>query len=517
MDMNVSINNRFQEWLRRYAQVHPDKEFIYSISQEKSVTYGEADQVCRQIGQFLRQRGFVANDRVAIMSNNSIEHLLTYVGAMEYGATACTIHVEMNSLHINEIIDTVKPKIILFEEDAELDLSSINDVEKLPLGLVGEAAAHTFFGQVGEINAEAIEIPVNIPEDIASIFYTSGTSSKPKGVMCNFADLIDNTLAVVEGFDLCQDDRILDFRSFNWMSAQVLSVLAPLSVGATLLLARKFSSSHFFNWIKEHQATIAAGNPTTINMLFNRPADIKGPDIPHLRYITSSSAPLLIQDWQQFETLYEVKVCQGYGASEVGWISASNEICYKRGSVGKPLAYQNLIIVDDDGVQLPANDIGYVELGPSAETEFKYLGADGEQQVAAKGRINTGDMGYIDKDGYLFISGRRKDLIIRGGINISPLEIENVILTLPGIVEAATFGIEDKIYGEAIVAAVVLQDQSTLSPEDVINHCQQNLSTVKIPERVDIVEQLPKTDRGKLDRRSLKELWSQNQTLKSSI
>ena len=513
MDMNVSINNRFQEWLRHYAESQPEEEFIYSIDQEKSVTYGEADLVCRQVGQFLKQRGFVANDRIALMSNNSIEHLLTYIGVMAYGATACTIHVEMNALYIDEIIATVKPKIILFEEAAGLDLSSINDVEKLPLGQIGEAAVDTFFGVVSEMSTGSIEIPVNIPADIASIFYTSGTSSTPKGVMCNFSDLVDNTLAVVEGFDLSDADRVLDFRSFNWMSAQVLSVLAPLSVGATLLLARKFSASRFFNWIKDHQATIAAGNPTTISMLINRPSEIRGGDIPHLRYITSSSAPLLIQDWQNFEALYDVKVCQGYGASEVGWISASNENCRKQGSVGKPLAYQNLKVVDDDGEPLPAPSIGFIELGPSQETEFKYLDENGDKHISAKGRVKTGDMGYYDEEGYLFISGRQKDLIIRGGINISPLEIENVISGLPGIAEVAAFGIEDKIYGEGVAAVVVLQDQCDLSVEDVINHCQQNLSAVKIPERVNITEQLPKTDRGKLDRKSLKELWSQNQTL----
>ena len=508
MDMNVSINNRFQEWLRRHAEVNPEKEFIYSIDQEKSVTFGEADMVCRQIGQFLKQRGFVANDRIALMSNNSIEHLLTYIGVMAYGATACTIHVEMNALYIDDIMTTVKPRIILFEEGAGLDLSSIDDIEKLPLGQIGEVAANTFFGAVSEMAAETIEIPVNLSEDIASIFYTSGTSSKPKGVMCNFSDLFDNTAAVVEGFDLSSDDRILDFRSFNWMLAQVLSALAPLSVGATLLLARKISSSRFFSWVKEYKATLTAGNPTTINMLINRPSEISAADIPHLRYIISSSAPLLVQDWQKFEALYEVKVCQGYGASEVGWIAASNENCRKRGSVGKPLAYQNLTIVDDDGKSLPVLDIGYIELGPSNETEFKYLGADGEKLISAKGRVKTGDMGYYDEEGYLFISGRQKDLIIRGGVNISPSEIENVILKLPGITEVAAFGVADEIYGEAVVVVVTLQDQSTLSPEDVINHCQKNLSQVKIPERVNIIDNLPKTDRGKLDRKSLKELWS---------
>ena len=509
MDMSVGINNRFQEWLKSHALVHPDKTFIVGIDQDKSVTYGEAYRTCCQIGHFLKNKGFAANDRVALMSNNSIEHLLTYIGVMAYGATICTIHVEMNALYIDEIIPSIQPKIILFEEAADLDLSSVGDIETLPLGEFGGTRENSFFGLLSQNTPENFQNSINAPDDIASIFYTSGTSSKPKGVMYSFADLVENTEAVASGFDLSEEDRILDFRSFNWMSAQVLSALAPLSVGATLLLARKFSSSRFFDWIKEHKATIAAGNPTTINMLINRPSEITGRDIPHLRYITSSSAPLLMQDWQKFEALYDIELAQGYGASETGWISASHENCRKRGSVGKPLGYQNLTIVDDDSAQLPANEIGQIELGPRADTEFKYLDINGEKHVTATGRVKTGDMGYLDEKGFLYISGRRKDLIIRGGVNISPLEIEDAILEMPGIAEVAAIGIEDKIYGEGVAALVVLQQQCSIMPEDVINHCKQKLSEVKIPATVRILSSLPKTDRGKLDRKSLKELWSE--------
>jgi acyl-CoA synthetase (AMP-forming)/AMP-acid ligase II len=164
--------------------------------------------------------------------------------------------------------------------------------------------------------------------------------------------------------------------------------------------------------------------------------------------------------------------------------------------------------VNDAGETLPANDIGDIELGPRAESEFKYLGENGKKAVMATGRVKTGDMGFLDEAGYLYISGRQKDLIIRGGINISPLEIENVLLELSGIVEAAALGIEDKIYGEGVVALTVLQDGSSLSPTTIISHCQQNLSAVKIPTSIKIVDNLPKTARGKLDRKSLKELWS---------
>ncbi|MBT4589920.1 MAG: acyl--CoA ligase [Rhodospirillaceae bacterium] len=511
--MNVGIQNRFQEWLKSQALVHPEKTFIRSVDldADRSITYRAAYESSCRIGQYLKSKDFQANDRVALMSNNSIEHLLVYIGVMAYGATVCTIHVEMNALYIDEIISSVKPKVILFEEAAGLDLSSINDIEKLPLGQFDKANESTFYGTLSNFDGEHAGLAVNSADDIASIFYTSGTSSKPKGVMYSFGDLTQNAEEVAQGFDLSQDDRMLDFRSFNWMSAQVLSALGILSVGATLLLARKFSSSNFFNWIKDHRATIAAGNPTTINMLINRPVNIKGSDIPHLRYITSSSAPLLIQDWQKFENFYGIDISQGYGSSETGWIAASHEKQRRRGSVGKPLPYQNLTIVNGEGETLPAKSIGDIELGPRVDSEFKYLGEDGEKAVAAVGRVKTGDMGYLDGDGFLFVSGRQKDLIIRGGINISPLEIENVILAMPGIAEVAALGIDDEIYGEDIVALVVLQKNAEVSSQDVINHCKQNLSDVKLPRTVRILSKLPKTDRGKLDRKSLKELWSSSE------
>jgi long-chain acyl-CoA synthetase len=515
MDMKVARHNRFQEWLSSHAIAHPDKIFIESVEDGRAISYHKAYVSCCRIGHYLRINGFKANDRVALMSNNSIEHLLIYLGVMAYGATVCTIHVEMNALYIDEIISSVKPKIILFEEAAGLDISSIDEIEKMPLGRFGGADEGTFYKVISEFEGAPQEAPINSPQDIASIFYTSGTSSKPKGVMYSFADLSQNAEAVAVGFALRGDDRILDFRSFNWMSAQVLSALGMLSVGATLLLARKFSSSKFFDWIKDNKATIAAGNPTTINMLINRPVDIKGSDIPHLRFITSSSAPLLMQDWQNFEDLYEIPISQGYGSSETGWIAGSHEKSRCRGSVGKPLPYQNLTVVDQDGKTLPVNDIGDIELGPSDNSEFKYLGEDGEKIVSATGRVKTGDMGYLDKEGFLYVSGRAKDLIIRGGINISPLEIENVLLEMPGIAEAAALGIEDKIYGEAIVALVVLQAGSPTNSDLIISHCQQNLSAVKIPANISIVDNLPKTDRGKLDRKSLENLWSATEKVTS--
>ena len=290
---------------------------------------------------------------------------------------------------------------------------------------------------------------------MASIFYTSGTASKPKGVVCTFAELLENVEPTADAFGIGEDDRVLDFRSYNWMSAQVLSFLGPLARGATLYMARRFSQSRYFDWIREFGITVAACNPTAINMLVNRPIPVSGADLPHLRYVTSSSAALMVADWKAFEEMYGIPVAQGCGTSETGWIAGSNERTRRMGSVGRPHAYQNLTIVDEAGNPLPAGEIGAIEMGRHPDNEFRYLAEDGGYRVNSRGRARTGDLGYLDADGYLYITGRARDLIIRGGINIAPTEIDNLVLQMPGVAEAATVGVPDRIYGEEVVVYVV--------------------------------------------------------------
>jgi acyl-coenzyme A synthetase/AMP-(fatty) acid ligase len=349
--------------------------------------------------------------------------------------------------------------------------------------------------------------PVNTREDVATIFYTSGTASNPKGVVCTFGELYDNAPPTADAFGITAHDRLLDFRSFNWASAQILSALGTLCKGATLLLARTFSESHFFEWLQTHQATIAAGNPTTLNMLLNRPVNVQRADLPHLRFITSSSAPLLVQDWKRFEAMYGIPVAQGYGSSETGWIAGSSEHTRRLGSVGTPFPYQNVVVVNEAGEPLRPGEAGAIELRRSSDAEYRYLGDDGTIQVSAKGRIQTGDMGYFDPDGYLYITGRTKDLIIRGGVNIAPVEIDNIICELRTVAEAATVGVSDPIYGEEVITYVVPKPGCALQTEDVLAHCRTKLAAAKAPKAIIFCASLPKTERGKLDRNALAKGW----------
>jgi long-chain acyl-CoA synthetase len=476
---NTSRAKTIHAWLEAGAARHPGKVFVRSIDQDREITYGDALQLARRMARYLAARGFQPNDRVALLSENSLEHLMVYFGVMYYGATICTIHVEMNATVIDDLLHQLAPKLVLREAELEGFLNELRHESAMP---------HT---------------PVNGPDDVASIFYTSGTTATPKGVPCTFRDLEENVSEVMDGFGIGADDVILDYRSFNWMSAQTLSALGALSRGATLAIARKFSRTRFFEWIGETKATVIAGNPTVINVLNTAPVPFDRAAMPWVRFITSSSAPLLVQDWKSFEERYGIPIVQGYGSSETGWIAASSERVRKLGSVGQPLAYHKLSIVDPDRGALPAGEIGHVELGGRPDGLFRYVGDDGAPVIHAQGRHRTGDLGYLDADGFLFLTGRAKDLIIRGGVNISPVEVDNVLNQMSEIAEAACVGVPDSIYGEEVAAVVVCRAGTSLSAEQVIAYCQARLAGPKVPKQVHFRDSLPKTERGKLDRKAL--------------
>jgi acyl-coenzyme A synthetase/AMP-(fatty) acid ligase len=283
----------------------------------------------------------------------------------------------------------------------------------------------------------------------------------------------------------------------------------PLCRGATLILGRKFSRSRFFDHIRQYGATIATGNPTTIGLLLNGDT-AASPELPTLRFMTSSSAPLMADEWRRFEERFGIRVSQGYGCSEIGWIAAQPGEQRRIGTVGRPHAYHRLSIVGTEG-QLPKpGEMGAVELGGLRDNAYRTLADDGSLRVDCRDRMKTGDLGFLDDEGYLHLTGRAKDLIIRGGVNISPLEIDGVLMQRVDVIEACTLGVPDKVYGEEVVAYVVLRPGSAAGAADILRHCAAALPAFKTPKQIVLSDELPKTERGKLDRKALVERWNRS-------
>ena len=501
-----------QDWIARAALRDPDRPCIVCAEDGRTLSYGQLRDLTQRVGACLRAHGLGRNDRVALLANNSIEHLACYFGVMACGATVCTVHVEMNRNHLQHILPAIDPRMVLFEAGLNLDdVLAAASAPCVPLGRWDDGDIGGFYADLGRYQPGDNGVPRVREQDDAVIFFTSGTSDRPKGVVLSFRELFCNAVATADAFGMTGNDRIYDYRSFNWCSAQVLSALAPLARGATLILGRRFSRSHFFEHIKHYGATIAAGNPTTINMLLNSNEKTRGADVPSLRFVTSSSAPLMIEEWRRFEDNFGIRVSQGYGCSEIGWIAAHAGENRRLGTVGKPMPYLNLRILDRDGRALGAGDVGSVEAGGFEDSVFRYLAEDGTFKVNSRGRMKTGDLGYLDADGFLHLTGREKELIIRGGVNISPVEIDSLLMQRPEVAEAATVGVPDRIYGEEVVSYVVLRPGSTIEPEEILRYCNSVLAAFKAPKQILLANDLPKNERGKLDRKALLERWKADQ------
>jgi acyl-coenzyme A synthetase/AMP-(fatty) acid ligase len=446
---------------------------------------------------------------VLLLSDENLEKLLIWLGAWRIGAVVCPFNLEINAKQMVELTAALHPALIVYHKDIDV-AAIVGNAAALRIKFGAWSATGTrdpqdeFFAMLSP--GDPAQLPErNQADDTACIFCTSGTTAKPKIVIYDHAAYWLNGLDTVEFLGLTERDRTLEYRSFGWNSAQVLSLLPFLQRGLTLHIAKKFSHSRFFDWVQQHGITFSAGVPTVLNMLLNKPLGFTAQDIPTLRLMSCSTAPLTAQQWVQFEEMYGVTLLQLYGMSETGWVCGNRHYRKKMGTVGPPALHQELKIVDAAGDECPVDVEGEITVG-GPQMAIGYLTDDGAIEPVRGKRIKTGDLGIKDAEGFIRVTGRSKDLIIRGGVNIAPLEIDEVLIKHPRIAEAAAVGVPDKIYGEEVVCYVVAKDRS-LTDVAVLQHCAVHLPPAKTPKQVIIVPELPKSERGKVLRDKLRENW----------
>lgn len=502
--------------LHSHAEDRGDKPFIVSVDQDgRSITFGALWRLSNRMARFLADKGIGPGGRIAVLTDNRLEMPVLYYAIQRYGAAFCTINVEVNAAHVREMLDRIAPDLVLWHED--LDAAAYRAADASPddrWHRFGDCdpggTAATDGGLFEALNAysdadDAPESPHG-PDDLCVLSFTSGTSAAPKGVMHRFGNYYWIADQAIDMWKLTDADRMLEFRSLSWASSHMLCLSPALRVGATILLASRFSRSRFFGWLRDFKPSMVIGVPTVINMLLEHdpaPEDIAATRA--LRFMSSSTAPLMVDQHRRFEDTYGIELVQLYGMSE-GGIVASNHVGERRiGSVGPPGLYENLKIVGPDGAAVPQGEVGEIEIG-GAQPAGGYLLADGT--VEPIDRLKTGDLGYLDTDGFLMITGRAKDVIIRGGVNIAPLEIDNALAAHPDIREAATIGVPDPVYGEKPVGFAVLRPGTAADEAAILAHCGDRLSEIKIPARLIFLDDIPKNNRGKIDRAALESLWT---------
>lgn len=495
----------FHDIVATHGTQSPDRIYAYCIDQDKSLTYGALYSLSNRIARFLRDKDIGANDRVLLLAENSVENMAVFVSTLRYGATLATVHTEMNQAHLADIIGAINPRVVLYQEG--LGLEALRDGAPGDWHDLGEwfskGGSTGFFGEIERLS-DADDIPTLAKkDDHGVIFYTSGTVAKPKGVIQTHATAFYNYDATADYLELRPGDRVLDCRSYSWLSAQHMSLGAPLIAGATTIMAKHFSQRRYFDWLRDYEINIGFVVPTIVNMLISRPHTTTGTDLPQLRFLTASSAPLLDEQWRQFEEMYGIVLAQSCGSSEGGNTAAHRGVDRKIGTIGPPQKYQDIRIVDGDDNRLPQGETGEIIIGGGKQQAFGYLMPEGTiDRLPADGH-HSGDLGFIDEDGHLHITGRVKELIIRGGVNISPLEIDAVLIEHSAISEAGAIGVPHPIYGEEVVAYAACLPGQRVTADDLIAHCEGRLPEAKRPKEIHFLDELPKNARGKLDRSAL--------------
>lgn len=484
--------------LRAHAARTPDKPFLTSIDEGRSLSFSETRALAARLARCFAERGVARGDRILVLSANGLDQAALYFAALAYGAVYCTVDLEVNAAHVEEMAARIGPRLVVFDSGAGGAPPPVAGVPAVALeALVAEARR----------KAEAEPHPRPVAADaFAVVTFTSGTSAAPKGVIHQHGNYLRIAEQTIDMWKLGPQDRVLEYRSFSWASSHMLTLMPCLLAGAGILFARRFSAGRFFNWIARHAPTAVIGVPTVVNMLLDRAEPAPAGCFAGVRFMSCSTAPLMVERHRRFEETYGVELVQLYGMSEGGVVAGNHAGARRIGSVGPPGLYQNLRIVGADGAALAAGETGEIEIG-GAQNGYGYLHPGGRVERIRGRRLKTGDLGYLDADGFLHVAGRAKDVVIRGGVNVSPLEVDNAIARHPDVAEAATIGVSDPVYGEALVSFVALRPGARLRDADVKEHCARALPEAKRPREVVIRASIPRNDRGKIDRGALRRDW----------
>jgi acyl-CoA synthetase (AMP-forming)/AMP-acid ligase II len=440
--------------------------------------------------------GLGPGEVLAIMLPNRVELVTSMFAAWRLGAAVTPVNPALTAPEARYQIDDAGATLVVADEAAA---AMLRDGPYRIIGLTEVTAPPPLAAPTRGPGL------VTDPGALALLIYTSGTTGRPKGVRLDHANISATAEIIVGWFEMTGDTRSLLVLPLFHVNGIMVSVVSPLVAGGSTFIAERFHAASFWATVEQVRPTFFSAVPTIYALLVSRPG--ARPDTRSLRFVICGAAPMPRQLIGEFEERFGVPVVEGYGLSECTVVCTLNPLhgVRKAGSVGLPVPGVEVGVVDEADRLLPAGQAGEVVVrGPNVMRG--YLGRPEESaQVLRGGWLHTGDVGRFDDDGYLTLVDRVKDLIIRGGENIYPKEIEDVLYTVPAVLEAAVVGQPDPVFGEQPVAFVTLRSGFDVVPEDLIEHCRQSLARYKVPREVYIEEMLPKNAVGKIAKPELRQ------------
>ncbi len=444
-----------------------------------------AAEVCG-VSSALIERGIGDGDVVAVVLPNSVELVTIMFAAWRLGAALTPVNPALTEHEVHHQVSDSGAKLVVADD------SSLSKAE-------GGVARVCVVDELRRDRSTDVGPATMEPEKLALVIYTGGTTGRPKGVMLDHANLTATAAMIIDWFEMTTADRCLLVLPLFHVNGIMVSVVSPLVAGGSTVIASRFDPKTFWDLVERVRPTFFSAVPTIYAMLTGLPVEAR-PDTSSLRCVVCGAAPMPSAAIRDFEDRYGVRILEGYGQSEGTVVTTANPLhgMRKPGTVGLPLPGQEVRIVGGDDEPLAPGQVGEVTVrGPNVMRG--YLGKPEETADALRGGwLHTGDVGRFDEDGYLVLVDRLKDMIIRGGENIYPKEIEDALYTHPSVAEAAVVGRPDQLFGEEPVAFVVLRPGLTAEPDELIEHCRTLLARFKVPRAVFIETTLPKTPIGKI-------------------
>jgi len=499
--------------LELQALKSPAADFLIAPETGRRLGFGDLLRSSRAIAAFLAAQGIAAGAHVGLLLPNGLQAVRLFVGLAAGGHVVVPLSLIARPAQLAFILGHSDCQAVFVaperEEALRAALASVRREAGVRLFVVDPDSALL----PGESEQASWLDPEPAADAPALLMYTSGTTGRPKGVLLTQRNVLAGARFVSEAHRLNTSDRVLAVLPLYHINAQIVTVLAPLYHGGSLVMPRRFSTADFWRLAAEHDCTWLNVVPTMIAYLLQHECvKTATRGAGRLRFCRSASAPLPPAQQQAFEERFGVGIIETMGLTETAAPVFANPIeqgARRLGSPGRAFGNEARVIDPDSGVEQAVGAVGEIVVrGENVMTAYYKAPEDSARAFTADGWLRTGDLGYRDEQGFYFITGRLKELIIKGGENIAPREIDEVLLAHPAVLEAAAFAIPHPLYGQEIAAGVVLRPGE--AGDDLIAFCRHHLGLFKTPARILVLDELPKGPSGKVQRLRLSNLIAQD-------
>jgi len=498
-----------RHYIDRRAEEQPDKVYMIAPEPGLTLTYSQLRDDSVALGKHLLRKGMQKGDKISFMLGNGYQTTKIFLGAMYAGFVIAPLNLLAQPSQLEYVLGHSDAKLIFFTEDQQEKVETACKALSRNIELIEiDNDAPSIFS--GHEELSRFELPEVHEEDDALLLYTSGTTGLPKGAVLSHKNMVSGGLYTALAHELTPDDRALCSLPLYHINGEVVTAVCPLVSGGSVVMPHRFRTSDFWELISEHRCTWFSVVPTIISYLTNSTEiEGKGFHLEQLRFGRSASAPLPPALQKAFEEKFKIGIVETMGLTETAAPVFSNPMDPSRRKCGSPgqAVGNEAKIVDKSGKEVPRGTQGEIMIrGDNVMKEYYKAPEQTAKAIEPDGWFHTGDIGFMDEDGFVYVTGRLKELIIKGGENIAPKEIDEACYKHPAVLQAAAVGIPDERYGEEIMLCCTLKPGHSLAEEELRLHCEIHLGRFKTPKVIRFMEDLPKGPSGKIQRLKLPEL-----------